>query len=143
VTGIVDKLLRAAAVAACVVVAGCSGSDTASVPGAATLNVVQRDFRISAPDRVDAGPVHLTIDNRGPDAHEFVLLHADGSKLPLRDDGLTVDEDAVESRTVTVLEPAQPGVRELDVELAPGRYVMLCNMSGHMLGGMRRELVVQ
>lgn len=106
------------------------------------MRVTERDFHISAPDRIDAGPVHLLIDNRGPDAHEFILLRSDGSKLPMRDDGITADEDAVEPRTVDALEPAEPGLRELDLDLAPGRYLMICNMTGHMLGGMRRELVV-
>jgi uncharacterized cupredoxin-like copper-binding protein len=27
--------------------------------------------------------------------------------------------------------------------LAPGRYVLFCNMSGHYLGGMHRLLVVR
>ena len=37
-----------------------------------------------------------------------------------------------------------PGsVRELHVRLTPGRYVLLCNMSGHYMGGMHRTLVVR
>lgn len=106
------------------------------------MKVIERDYHIGAPDRIDAGPVHLTIYNRGPDAHEFILLHSDGSKLPMRDDGITADEDAVEPLTVEALEPAPPGVRGFDADLAPGRYLMICNMTGHMLGGMRRELTV-
>ena len=31
----------------------------------------------------------------------------------------------------------------LDVHLAPGRYKLLCNMSGHYLGGMHTALVVR
>ncbi len=43
-----------------------------------------------------------------------------------------------------VLEPGQPGsVRELNVHLRPGRYVLFCNMSGHYLGGMHTTLVVR
>jgi uncharacterized cupredoxin-like copper-binding protein len=136
------KMLCAVATVACVVVAGCSGDDPPSPAGVATVNVIERDFHISAPNHVAAGPVHLAIDNRGPDAHEFILVHSDGSRLPMRDDGMTADEDAVEAQTVDALEPQEPGVHELDVDLTPGRYLMFCNMTGHMLGGMRRELIV-
>jgi hypothetical protein len=30
----------------------------------------------------------------------------------------------------------------VDATLDPGRYVMICNMSGHLMGGMKRSLVV-
>ncbi|MDX6583187.1 MAG: hypothetical protein QOI10_2371 [Solirubrobacterales bacterium] len=127
---------------AAVAMVGC-GNDSASAPaGVATANVVERDFKINGPQHLDAGPVRFSIDNRGPDAHEFILLRSDGKPLPLRDDGITVDEDAVESRTIATLEPEQPGVHEVDAELTPGRYVMLCNMSGHLLGGMHDQVVV-
>ena len=62
----------------------------------------------------------------------------------MRADGLTVDEDASSTATAGALEPAAAGgIAELRVRLAPGRYVLLCNMSGHYLGGMRREVVVR
>jgi uncharacterized cupredoxin-like copper-binding protein len=61
----------------------------------------------------------------------------------LRRDGLTVDEDALESVTIGVLEPAPPGtIRHLDATLRKGRYEVFCNMAGHYLGGMHAFLVV-
>jgi uncharacterized cupredoxin-like copper-binding protein len=127
--------------AACLVLAGCSNSSSEPAP-AAGVSVVERDFAIKAPREVPAGAVRLSIDNRGPDAHEFILVRSDGSGLPLRADGLTMDEDAIEDRTVGALEPGLPGTRQLDVVLTPGRYLMVCNMSGHLMGGMKRALVV-
>ena len=64
--------------------------------------------------------------------------------LPLRTDGVTADEDAFEPRiTVGALEPGAPGgTRHVHVHLAPGRYVLFCNMSGHFLGGMRTPVDV-
>jgi uncharacterized cupredoxin-like copper-binding protein len=61
--------------------------------------------------------------------------------LPRRSDGLTVDEDAVESRTAGALEPGI-GDRHLVVDLKPGRYEMFCNMQGHYLAGMHRSFRV-
>jgi uncharacterized cupredoxin-like copper-binding protein len=64
--------------------------------------------------------------------------------LPLRGDGTTVDEETLKSEIVGVLEPGAPGsVRELRVHLAPGRYVLLCNMSGHFMGGMHTVVVAR
>ena len=63
--------------------------------------------------------------------------------MPPPGDGLRVDEDAIEKQTVGGLEPGQPGgERRLKLHLAPGRYLLLCNMAGHYLGGMHAELVV-
>ena len=65
------------------------------------------------------------------------------SPLPLRADGMTIDEDALEKRTLGALEPGAPhSVRQLKFNLTPGRYEMFCNMAGHFLGGMHTELVV-
>ena len=41
-------------------------------------------------------------------------------------------------------EPGRPGaIRELDLRLRPGHYRLICNMTGHYLGGMNRELTVR
>jgi uncharacterized cupredoxin-like copper-binding protein len=90
-----------------------------------------------------AGDVRLAVTNRGPDAHELIVVRLRGMRLPLRRDGLTVDEDALEPEIAGALEPAQPTTRTLDVHLAPGRYILLCNMAGHYLGGMHATLVVR
>jgi uncharacterized cupredoxin-like copper-binding protein len=121
--------------------AGCSDGSSEPQPSQ-TVSVVERDFSIKAPEEVPSGDVRLEVDNRGPDAHEFILVRSDGAPLPLRKDGLSMDEDAVEDRIVAGLEPEQPGIHEIDATLEPGRYVMLCNMSGHLMGGMKKALVV-
>jgi uncharacterized cupredoxin-like copper-binding protein len=72
------------------------------------------------------------------------VVKAGSAPLPLRRDGLTVDEDAVADRTAVSLEPQPAGaVTQTRARLTPGRYVLFCNMSGHYLAGMRRELVVR
>jgi uncharacterized cupredoxin-like copper-binding protein len=120
---------------------GCTAAQKGS-PGA-VVHVTESDFKIAAPKRLNAGDVVLRVKNRGPDAHELLMIRLGPKGLPFRGDGLTIDEDAVERSEVGVLEPADAGVRNLEVHLAPGRYVLLCNMSGHYLGGMRRVVVVR
>jgi uncharacterized cupredoxin-like copper-binding protein len=124
-------------------VTGCAGS--AGFGGLGTVvQVNERDFAIKAPQHVSAGALTLRVRNHGPDAHELIVVKTRDGRLPLRADGLTVDEDALEHATVGVLEPGQPGsLRELHLRLRPGRYVLFCNMSGHYLGGMRRVLEVR
>ena len=109
-----------------------------------TVGIYERDFRIRTHGRpVAAGPVTLVVRNGGPDMHELLVFRDRGRRLPMRSDGLTVDEDAVESFKVGGLEPGEPGTRSLKLDLRPGRYIMFCNMAGHELAGMHAELVVR
>jgi uncharacterized cupredoxin-like copper-binding protein len=136
-----DRPLRAwLAVGALCFAVACSGSPPVTGD---VVRVTERDFRISAPARVAPGDVVLSATNMGPDAHELIVVRAPEGALPLRSDGFTVDEESLDAVIVGALEPGQPGTtRALPVHLAPGRYVLFCNMSGHYLGGMHTELVV-
>ena len=120
---------------------GCSHSPS---QGHGTVRVTERDFRIRAPRAVRAGEVRIAVHNAGPDDHEFIVLRTSGGEPPLRGDGLTVDEEALEKSTVGVVEPAPPGhTTTLRLHLRPGNYELLCNMSGHYLGGMHAHLTVR
>jgi uncharacterized cupredoxin-like copper-binding protein len=122
--------------------AGC-GSDGRVGAAAQVARVTVRDFHISAPRHLRPGNVVLTVGNRGPDSHELIVVRVNGSRLPFRPDGMTVDEEALERQTVGALEPGEPGsLRRLRVHLAPGRYELFCNMSGHYLGGMHATMRV-
>jgi hypothetical protein len=131
------------ALAALVLATGCgsAGSDNA---GARVVNLTEKDFRISAPARVPAGEVILRVRNDGPDEHELIAARVpDNWKLPLRGDGFTVDEDAVQSSELGALEPGVPNeTRTLRLKLTPGRYFFYCNMAGHFMGGMHADVVV-
>jgi uncharacterized cupredoxin-like copper-binding protein len=120
-----------------------SGSSTARDDGA-LVRVAVRDFHIKvSPKRVRGGDVSLVIRNRGPDTHEVYIVRAGGQALPLRSDGLTIDEEKLEPVTVAEAEGQPPdAVEVLQVKLRPGRYELFCNMAGHYLGGMRAQLVV-
>jgi uncharacterized cupredoxin-like copper-binding protein len=126
--------------------AACSSSSTPANRDAPreTVRVKVEDFKIVAPKTLAAGTVTLQVHNRGPDMHELLLVRADGASLPLRADDLTVDEDAVKPRLVSVLDDDHPDTdRTWTVRLAPGTYELFCNMSGHYLGGMHEKVVVR
>jgi uncharacterized cupredoxin-like copper-binding protein len=124
--------------------AGCSSSGGKSAGAVPVAPIVEKDFKITAGQYdLHPGKVDLSVKNDGPDAHELIVVRETSAGLPMRKDGLTVDEDAVDKQTLGALEPGQPGkTRRLEVNLTPGRYVLLCNMAGHYLGGMHTELVV-
>jgi hypothetical protein len=120
----------------------CSYSGSKSRARESVVQVREKDFRIFVrPNHVRAGNVRLIIRNEGPVMHELLLVRGSRTQLPLRVDGLTVDEDAIPLRGV--LEGAGSGsVRQMRVHLSAGRYQLICNMAGHFLAGMHAELVV-
>ncbi len=125
----------AALLAAGALGAGLIGTAGAQSPGhSSTVEITQRDFRFHANvTSVPAGTVTFRVHNRGPSTHEFNVDRTelpDGS-LPLRADGLTVNEVSYQSTD------------ELTVHLKPGHYVLYCNLEGHYLGGMHVSLTVR
>ena len=66
-------------------------------PRGTPVNVLLEDFRVRRDAVVvPAGTVSLRIRNQGPTTHELIVVRTDRApdKLPLQDDGLTVDEEA-------------------------------------------------
>ena len=139
-----SRLLAVVVVAASLGVAAHTAFAGSMHSAVTSATVRERDFAIAAPHRLAHGKIVLHVHNRGPDAHELIVVRTRTGRLPMRADGLTVDEDRVERSTVAVLEPGAPGsTREVSFDATPGVYVLFCNMSGHYLGGMRSVLVVR
>ena len=121
---------------------GCGGNST-SPAGVRVVRIGERDFHITAPRHLPPGRVRLEVANNGPDLHELIVVREPSTPLPMRADGVTVDEDALEPVKLGSLEPGTPGsVRALTLRLRPGRYEIFCNMAGHYMGGMHAVLVV-
>jgi uncharacterized cupredoxin-like copper-binding protein len=122
---------------------GCGAGQHSAGADGKVVRVSERDFKISAPKHASAGIVVFHVHNKGPDDHEFIVVRTRDGHLPLRADGVTANEELLSRATAGVLEPGKPGsLRELRLKLAPGRYMLICNMAGHYLGGMHAELVV-
>jgi uncharacterized cupredoxin-like copper-binding protein len=139
-----DQLIAVAIFAIAVLaIAGCGGQPAKRSQGG-EVRVSERDFKLGlSQKRVPAGEVTLAVHNRGPDSHELIVVRARSPRLPLRRDGVTVDEDSLKPAIPGALEPEAPGVHRLKLHLTPGRYELICNMTGHYFGGMRARLVVQ
>lgn len=121
-----------------------SGSGGGSGPAVRVVRITERDFHIAVPRRIPPGRIRLEVTNDGPDLHELIVVRVPGStRLPMRTDGLTVNEDALLPKEVGSLEPGVPGsVRALTLRLRPGRYEIFCNMAGHYMSGMHAVLLV-
>jgi uncharacterized cupredoxin-like copper-binding protein len=124
--------------------AGCSSGPSASA--GARVVVTERDFGLQASaSSVRAGAVTVHVVNRGPSTHELNIDRtsmADGS-LPLKPDGLTVNEDSPALQRVDSVNVVRLGSsQDLHLRLEPGHYVLYCNLEGHYLGTMHTSLEV-
>jgi uncharacterized cupredoxin-like copper-binding protein len=116
-------------------------------PSGTPVNVLLEDFEVRLDTAVvSAGTVSFHILGQGPTTHEFIVVRTDRppDKLPLQSDGLTVDEEAPGVKLVDEADGLDIDDRQtLDLDLAPGHYVMYCNLEGHYLGGMYAALTVR
>ena len=128
----------AAALAAC--------GSTPAPPGA-LVGIRLEDFTIKATrTTLPAGTVTFRVANDGPSTHELLVVRTDEpiDRLPLDANGLRVDEESPRIRIVKTVETLLIGDRsDLTVTLPPGRYLLFCNLEGHYLSKMHREIDVR
>ncbi len=89
-----------------------------------------------------AGSITFTVSNKGANTHEFVIVATDtkADSLPVADD--LVDESAF--TPIDEIEDIEPDTSPtLTVDLAPGHYVILCNVESHYGKGMHADLEVK
>jgi uncharacterized cupredoxin-like copper-binding protein len=105
------------------------------------------------PSSLASGEVTFTINNQGEKDHEFVIVKTDlaPDALPTVADGPeagTVDEEGAGIEAVDELEDIAAGSdgNTLTVNLAPGHYVVFCNVHDedliHYQKGMHTEFTV-
>jgi uncharacterized cupredoxin-like copper-binding protein len=116
-------------------------------PRGTLVSVLLDDFHVRRSAAVvPAGLVRFHLVNNGPSTHEFIVVRTDRApdKLPLQRDGLTVDEEGPGVDHVDEAEGLDIADRRtLTLSLAPGHYVLFCNMEGHYLGGMHGAFTVR
>lgn len=132
------RVAAALGAAALVALVGGCGSSKPSARGT-VVHVHVKDFAVQASrSSVPSGDVTFDLDNAGPSTHEFHVVRTDlpGDALPLRPDGLSVNDQSAKLHSVGDVEEVKLGGHaRLTLDLPPGHYVAYCNLEGHYLGG--------
>lgn len=128
--------LALAALAAAAVAASPAGAEGS----AAKVSVRLFEFKVvPSPATARRGLVVFAVRNTGKLAHELVVLKTSLPPAKLKVKGAK----AVETGRVGRVGPLAPGAaRTLRLTLAPGKYVLLCNVPGHYQAGQRTGFAV-
>ena len=116
----------------------CSSGGGGAAP---QLTVTEREFSLSpSVQQVTAGKVTIKVDDAGKASHELVAFASDlpEGQLPLTAKGDRIDEEAT---GITHFDPEAENVasgksKTITIDLPKGRYVFVCNLSGHYGQGM-------
>jgi uncharacterized cupredoxin-like copper-binding protein len=117
-----------------------AGLSAAAAPEAVDVSLygdIITDWGIkAAPDDVQAGPVVFRIRNDASyEPHDLFVVRGTKADLSFDKEHDIVDlAHAAVSGSVTNLQPGT--VRDLAVTLAPGDYVLICNIRSHFAAGM-------
>lgn len=118
----------------------CAGQP-AALPADVQVVVDMKDYSVTlSVATVKAGSIKFGIRNLGGMEHQFDLIKTDLAldKLPI--DGAKAKEDGLVKQVKSI---GQGKVATISADLAPGRYVIICNIAGHYQLGMRAELRVE
>lgn len=131
--------MKRIAAGAIVMFAGATGASAApaaqTAARATTVRVQLMEWMVMpSKSRVAAGKVTFAVTNAGKVKHDFVVLRTSlaPSKLPMS--GAKAKEVGRVGRTAA-FGPKQ--TRRLTLTLKPGRFVLICNVAGHYMAGMR------
>jgi uncharacterized cupredoxin-like copper-binding protein len=105
---------------------------------ATRISVIEKEMKVSLkPSVVDAGKVTFVVRNAGTVEHEMVVIRG-ASKLAVK------NFEAVETTSPGEVEGVKPGkAKQLTLKLSPGKYLIICNIPGHYMLGMRSVLTVR
>ena len=106
------------------------------------------EWAIDAPTEYAAGPITFTASNDGSFPHELVVIRGAGyDSLPLADGGAVIEDELADGDLIARTGRLGGGsTEELTVDLAPGTYVLVCNLGGgsssHAGQGQNLDIVV-
>ncbi len=138
-------LLLVAVILGALAVVGCSGAAASGETANSTVRVVAKEWSFTpSVTSVRAGQVTVEFVNQGKAEHEMVLLKTDlpVDALKIKANGAEVDESASGQIMGEVEDIGSGQTKALTLNLAPGRYVLTCNIIGHYKAGMATVLEV-
>ena len=126
-----------------------SGESTAGAGDAvAAAEATLVEWAIEAPTEYLAGEVTFTAVNGGGLPHELVVIAGESYEaLPKEDGGKVIEDELATGALIGRTDRLTAGdSAELTVDLAPGNYVLICNLGGgpnsHAGRGQRLDITV-
>jgi uncharacterized cupredoxin-like copper-binding protein len=113
------------------------------LPSDVNLIVDMKEYAVTlSVPTVKAGTVKFGVRNLGSMVHDFDLYKTDlaPDKLPIDGGSAKVKMDGLVKQMISI---AANRSTTLSADLAPGHYVIICNIAGHYQLGMRTELKVE
>ena len=119
---------------------------TAAAAAGGSIAVTEKEFSFAFATPLKAGANELAITNAGKFPHEVKIIRADSFDA-LAKTSANVDEAALGAALVAKSDKVPGGgTAKLSVTLAPGKYVVICNVgsgaSNHALKGMHVDMTV-
>ena len=139
----VRRLMGALAVGVLVAACGSSGPAT---PASGDIQATQKEWQISlSSTTLTTGSHTFNITNNGDETHEFVIVKTDLADDALPTVGDEIDEESDQFTAVDEVEDVTSGSsdKSLTADLAPGHYVIFCNITGHYNKGMHVVFTVE
>ncbi len=132
------------------VLAACGDDDDASstagtdAPAGAEINVHVKEFTLTSDkSEVPAGKVTIEGHNDGTIQHEIIIIKTDLAEdaLPLVDGKVPEDDPTID--VIDEVSEFDAGTTSSGTfDLAPGRYLLICNIPAHYSQGMHTVLTV-
>jgi uncharacterized cupredoxin-like copper-binding protein len=132
----------AALFAVALIASSCAQAPEA-LPADVQVTVDMKEYAITvSPATFKAGTIKFGIRNIGTMVHDFDLIKTDLAfdKLPTDSGSAKAKEDGLVKQMINI---AANRVTTLSADLAPGNYVIICNVAGHYQLGMRVAFKVE
>ena len=114
----------------------------AAAPAKGTVDVTLKEYSIApSATTVDHGRVTFDVKNAGAMKHELVILRTTKPAAQLGKANAARVSEAGHVGEVGDLAAGASGTTS--VKLDPGHYVLVCNLPGHWMAGMRTDLTVR
>ena len=137
------RMLVTLSVALAVVMTACSAPASTDSGEAPTLVAQLSDFKVTLDHpSIAAGHVVIGIRNTASMEHELKVIKTCVAPDQLPIDGATA-KASEQGKVGEVLNIGAGASRKLVLELAAGKYVLLCNIAGHYQLGMHTALEVK
>lgn len=110
----------------------------ASAPAAADPTVDLTEWKVTVAGTIKSGKTDLTIMNTGVAPHELLIFKSDRAPSAYPTDAAgNIKEEGAGVTLVSDGDNIDPaGTQTRSIDLAPGKYLFVCNIPGHFKQGM-------